>query len=43
MNKNSKLIEFIMHIVQHYNPKTYWKMRSVVVDPSSSVPKIVRL
>jgi len=30
----------ILDGTQHYNHQKYWKMRSVVIDPSSKVPKI---
>lgn len=43
MNENNKSVALIMHCVQHYNPTKYWKMRSEVVNPQSSVPKLVRL
>lgn len=32
-----------MGIVQHYNPKKYWRRRAIVINPKSKVPKIIRL
>lgn len=43
INTNKKIIAFIQHRVQHYNPNTYWKMRSEVINPNSCTPKIIRL
>ena len=40
MNKIEKLLK---PIVQHYNPKKYWKWRMEVINPSSKVPKIIRV
>lgn len=34
---------WLMHITQHYNPNTYWKMRKEVVCNNSKLPKIIRL
>ena len=41
--QNHKAIEIMMHITQHYNPGTYWKMRAEVVNPKSKTPKLTRL
>jgi hypothetical protein len=32
----------ILNGIQHYNHQKYWKMRSVVIDSSSKVPKLIR-
>lgn len=40
---SNKIVSFFMGIVQHYNPKKYWRRRSVVVNPKSKVPKIIRV
>ena len=41
--KETFFVRMIMHLVQHYNHKKYWKMRSIVVNPTSKVPKIIKL
>ena len=38
-----RVITWLMHIIQHYNPDKYWKMRSEVVHNDSKVPKLIRL
>lgn len=44
MNLNSnKLINFIQHATQHYNPDKYWKYRSIVTNPNDKTPKILKL
>lgn len=43
MDEDNKFVAFIMHMVQHYNPKTYWKMREVVISSKSNTPRIIRL
>lgn len=42
VNIGSPVVRFCMGIVQHYNSKSYWRMRAEVVNPNSRVPKIVR-
>lgn len=38
-----RVVTWLMHITQHYNPNAYWKMRSEVVRNDSKVPKLIRL
>lgn len=42
MDEKNVFTTIIMHMVQHYNPKKYWKMRSIVVDPLSATPRILK-
>lgn len=37
------ILIFIMQKLQHYNPKTYWKMREVVIDSSNKRPNVIKL
>lgn len=37
------LVGSIRHVIQHYNPESYWRMRQHVVNPRSRVPKVIRL
>lgn len=39
----NKFVEMLMHITQHYNPETYWKMRAEVINSKSKTPKLIRL
>lgn len=39
---SNRFIECVMSIVQKYNHKKYWRMRSEVVDSNSKKSKIVR-
>ncbi len=34
VNRENIVVSAMMHHIQHYNPKTYWKMREVVIDPT---------
>lgn len=43
VNPNNSKISWLIHIVQHYNPKKYWKYRAKVVDPNCKYPKWVKL
>ena len=36
-------ISWLVHIIQHYNPKKYWKYRKIVIDPNSRFPKLIKL
>ena len=36
INRKNIFISFLIHHIQHYNPEKYWKMRSVVIDPTIS-------
>ena len=40
---NNKIISFIMHKVQHYNPKKYWRYRAIVVNKQNKTPKLIKL
>ena len=40
--KNSK-ISWIVHIIQHYNPKRYWNFRAKVIDKSCKYPRFLKL
>lgn len=42
MDPNKGLAAFIRRIVQHYNPKKYWKRRKIVINPNSKVPYLLR-
>lgn len=43
MKYDKGLVAFIKGIIQHYNPKKYWRRRAVVVNPRSKTPKIIKL
>ena len=43
VNPENKIISVMVHHVQHYNPERYWKWREIVVDPSSRIPKFIKL
>ncbi len=34
---------WLKRIIQHYNPKKYWKYRNIVVNPDNKTPKIIKL
>lgn len=42
IDESNSFIMLIMNRVKHYNHKKYWKMRKEVVDPNSTVPKLIR-
>lgn len=37
-----KIVTRLMHLTQHYNPDTYWKMRKEVVNGNSKCPKVIK-
>lgn len=37
VNRKNWLIAIVMHHIQHYNPKKYWKMRNVVISSRGGV------
>lgn len=39
----SSVERILRGIVQRYNSPKYWKRRNIVIDPSSKLPRIVRL
>lgn len=41
MNENNFIIKTMMHLIQHYNHKKYWKMRSSL--KSSDLPVFVKI
>ena len=43
MEEDNIIVATAMHLVQHYNPKKYWKMRSIVIDPNNKTPKLMKL
>lgn len=43
MLKRNLILNFIQNRVQHYNHEKYWKYRSIVVNPNSKVPKIIKI
>ena len=43
MEEDNIIVATVMHLVQHYNPKKYWKMRSIVIDPNNKTPKLIKL
>lgn len=43
INRNSKLVEYILNRIQHYNPKKYWKRRFEVINPNSKKTKLTRM
>lgn len=43
IDENNGFVMLIMNRLKHYNHKKYWKMRKEVVDPNSTVPKLIRL
>lgn len=40
---SSNTFGIIKHIIQHYNPKRYWKWRSKVVDPKCKIPVWIKV
>ena len=43
VDPQSGLVAIMVHHVQHYNPKRYWKWRGIVTNPNSKVPKFIKL
>ena len=43
IDENNRFVMFFVHHLKHYNHDKYWKMRAEVINPNSSVPKLVRL
>lgn len=43
INKQNKIVNLVMGIVQHYNPEKYWKMRTEVISKNSKKSKLTRL
>lgn len=43
VNPENRIVSIMVHHIQHYNPERYWKWREIVVNPSSSVPKFIKL
>lgn len=45
INKKNVIISCVMHSIQHYNPKSYWKMREYVIDTNNTgiIRKIMKL
>lgn len=37
------MLNVMMHLIQHYNHKKYWKMRSVVVNKNNRYPKFIKI
>ena len=42
-NTNNIIIRTCLNIIQHYNHKKYWMMRSEVTNPNSSLPLVIRV
>jgi serine O-acetyltransferase len=40
---NNRIISFVLGKIQHYDPKKYWKLRSIVIDPSDRHSKLYKL
>lgn len=36
INKKNVIISYVIHSIQHYNPKSYWKMREYVIDTNNA-------
>lgn len=36
VNRKNKLVAYVMHHIQHYNPDKYWKMRNIVISSTGS-------
>ena len=43
INPHSSKIGWLIHMIQHYNPKRYWRYREKVVDPCCKYPKFIKL
>lgn len=44
INKKNVIISYVIHSIQHYNPKSYWKMREYVIDNNTGIiRKIIKL
>lgn len=43
INPERKLNAFILGRIQHYNPKKYWRLRKIVVDPNDKHSKLYKL
>lgn len=43
VNPHNRFVQYLMGIVQHYNPDKYWRYRKIVVNPHSRWPKIIKL
>lgn len=45
INKKNVIISYVIHSIQHYNPKSYWKMREYVIDTNNAgiIKKIIKL
>lgn len=43
VDPDNRLVSIMVHHIQHYNPKRYWKWREIVVNPASHVPTVIKL
>lgn len=43
VSSSKPLIGMIYNLVKHYNSEKYWKMRSIVINPSSKVPRMIKM
>lgn len=43
IDEKNKFVMIIISHLKHYNHKSYWKMRSEVINPNSKYPKLLRL
>lgn len=43
ISPNSGIASFLRKKVQHYNPKKYWKYRSIVINPNNKTNKIIKI
>ncbi|MBR8719423.1 2,3,4,5-tetrahydropyridine-2,6-dicarboxylate N-acetyltransferase [Bacteroides pyogenes] len=43
VNPDNRIVAMMVHHIQHYNPKRYWRWREIVVNPNSRVPKMIKL
>ena len=43
IDETNKFVMLFVNHLKHYNHEKYWKMRQEVVNPNSTVPKIIRL
>lgn len=43
IDSKNRFVAAVIHHIQHYNPEKYWKMRKVVVDPTSPPTGLCKL
>lgn len=37
-----QIMNYLQYKIQHYNPKKYWKFRSIVINPKNKTNKIIK-